>query len=59
MTGMTEFEKLLYQELQDIHRQLSRIREDIGVLKVKSSIFGALGAGVALLIHWGAERVFS
>ena len=49
---MTKFDQLLYQELQDIHKQLGAIREDIGILKVKSSIFGAIGAGAALVIHW-------
>lgn len=56
MTGMTDFEKLLYQELREIRTTLGDLRKDLAVHKVKSGFWGSIGGavtiGVALAVDY-------
>lgn len=49
MDGMTKFEQLLYKELQDIRKELSNLRQDLAVHKVKAGLFGTIGGVCAVL----------
>lgn len=48
MNGMTEFEKLLYAELQGIREELGALRTNLAVHKVKSGFWGMVGGAVTM-----------
>jgi hypothetical protein len=50
MDGMTEFEKLLYKELQEIRKELGALRTSLAVHKVKSGLWGTLGGAVTAVL---------
>jgi hypothetical protein len=56
MNGMTDFEQLLYKELQEIRKELGALRTSLAVHKVKSGLWGSVGGaltvGLALFVDF-------
>lgn len=49
---MDDLSKLILDELRDIRKDVQNAREEIAALKVKASIWGALGGLLAGLGAW-------
>lgn len=48
MNGMTDFEKLIYKEVQATRTDVSDMKKDIAVLKVRSGLLGMIGGAIVL-----------
>jgi len=62
--GWSEYEKLVLNELErhnllieHIRKDLSQIQAELAMLKVKSGIWGVIGASITLFVAFGLNLV--
>jgi hypothetical protein len=48
--------KRLNLDIKDVNKSLKNIEIEIAMLKVKSSFWGAMGAGVTILVYMAASK---